>query len=103
MAKRVTINFLLDLAGFILLVLLAVTGSIMKYILPPGSGGRGQTLHDGPGREHIKTLMSMSRHEWGNIHFILAILFLIAITLHIYLHWGWIKNYVKSHLFGKTC
>ena len=103
MAKRMTINFILDLAGFGLLVSLAVVGVIMKYVLPPGSGGRGRALHDGTGGEHIKTLMSMSRHEWGDIHFILAVLFLLVIVLHIYLHWGWIKNYVKLHLPGRSC
>lgn len=88
MAKHATINFVLDLVGFSLLVLLAVVGLIMKFVLPPGSGGCGRMLHDGQGREHIETLMSMSRHERGNVHFILAVLFLITIILHIYLHWG---------------
>lgn len=103
MAKRATINFILDFAGFIVLILLTVTGLIMKYVLPPGSGGYGRALHDSEGREHIKTLMSMSRHEWGSIHFVLAVLFLVVMILHVYLHWGWIKNYVKSHLFGRAC
>ena len=97
--KRSSLNFIIDLAALLNLLGLASTGFIMKYILPPGTGGRGRRLHGGIGGEHIKELWSMSRHEWGSIHFYLALLFVILMVLHIILHWGWIKNYFKS-LFG---
>jgi hypothetical protein len=98
--RRTTLNFVIDLVSFLNLLGLAVTGFIMKYILPPGTGGLGRGLHSGGGRgEHIKELWSMTRHEWGRIHFYLAILFIILMFVHIVLHWGWIKNYFKS-LFG---
>lgn len=97
--KRVTVNFVVDLVSFIDLLGLAFTGIIMKYILPPGSSGLGRLEHGGPGREHIKSLWSMTRHEWGRIHFYLAAFFLALIVVHIILHWSWIKNYLKS-LFG---
>jgi len=98
MMKRTTLNFIIDLVSFINLLALAFTGLIMKYILPPGTGGRGRQLHGGAGREPIKDLWSMTRHEWGDIHFYLALLFVILIVVHIILHWGWIKNYCKSFL-----
>ncbi len=97
--KRVTLNFIIDLVSFICLLGLAFTGFIIKFTLPPGTGGRGQQLHEGLGREHIKTFGSMTRHEWGDIHFYLAVVFAVLIVVHIILHWGWIKNYFKS-LFG---
>jgi hypothetical protein len=97
--KRGTLNFVVDLVGFIDLVCLILTGFIMKYILPPGTGGRGRMLHGGGGREDIKELWSMTRHEWGYIHFWMALLFVALIALHIVLHWGWIKNYFKL-IFG---
>ena len=96
MIKRSSLNFIIDLAGFINLLTLICTGIIMKYILPPGTGGRGQLLHGGRGGEHIKQLWSMTRHEWGNIHFYLAVLFIVLMTTHIILHWTWLKNYLKS-------
>ena len=96
--KRVTLNFIVDLVSFISLLGLAFTGFIVKFVLPPGSGGHGRQLHEGLGREHIKALWSMSRHEWGDIHFFLAVLFLALMVVHIILHWGWIKNYFKSLL-----
>jgi len=70
--KRGTINFIIDLVSFVNLLCLAVTGFIMRYILPPGSGGRGRMFRGGRGGqagEQIRELWSMTRHEWGDIHF----------------------------------
>jgi len=102
--KRTTVNFIIDLAAFLDLLCLACTGFIMKYILPPGSGGRGRMFRGGRGagehaNEQIKELWSMSRHEWGDVHFYLAVLFVVLMLVHIILHWGWIKSYFRS-LFG---
>jgi len=38
----------------------------------------------------------MTRHEWGSIHFYLAVVFVVLMVIHIILHWTWIKCYVKS-------
>ena len=94
--KRSTLNFTVDLISFLSLLGMTLTGIIMKYILPPCSGGCGREVSGGPGREHVKDLLSMTRHEWGDIHFYLALLFIVLMTAHILLHWTWIKNYVKS-------
>ena len=71
--KRSALNFVIDFIAFLNLLALALTGLIMKYILPPGSGGLGRAAHDGRGRESVKTLLSLSRHQWGSIHFYLAL------------------------------
>jgi hypothetical protein len=97
--KRSTLNFIVDLVSFLILLGLAFTGLIMRYVLPPGTGGRGRELHGGGGAEQIKELWSMTRHEWGDIHFYMVVVFVILMVVHIVLHWGWIKSYFKS-LFG---
>ncbi|MHC4365161.1 MAG: DUF4405 domain-containing protein, partial [Planctomycetota bacterium] len=71
--KRSTLNFIIDLAAFIDLLAIVFTGIIMKYILPPGTGGRGRQLSGGRGTEHIMDLWSMTRHQWGDVHFYLAL------------------------------
>ena len=38
----------------------------------------------------------MTRHEWGSIHFYMAVVFVVLMIVHIVLHWTWIKHYVKS-------
>lgn len=97
--KRSSLNFIVDLVSFIDLLGIVLTGIIMKYVLPPGTGGCGREVSGGMGREHIRSLWSMTRHEWGSIHYYLALLFIVLMTAHILLHWGWIKNCFKS-LFG---
>lgn len=97
--KRSSLNFIVDFASFVSLLGIVFTGIIIKYVLPPGTGGCGQELSGGLGREHIRDLWSMTRHEWGNIHYYFALLFIVLMTAHILLHWDWIRNCFKS-LFG---
>ncbi len=102
--RRATVNFIVDLVGFTNLLLLAATGSIMKWVLPPGSGdgGRGYGYGfrggRGPGPGQVRQLLGLSRHDWGDIHFVLAAIFAVLILVHIILHWTWIKTCAKSIL-----
>ena len=105
--RRTTLNFIMDLIGFFNLLLLATTGAVMKWVLPPGSGGGGGGhgygfrggRGPGPGAGQVKQLLGLGRHDWGDVHFILAVLFVLLILVHIVLHWGWIKICAKSILF----
>jgi len=102
--KRGTINFVIDLLAFLILLGLGFTGYIIKYVLPPGSGGRyGRGFRGGRGSaeavEQIRQFWSLGRHDWGDVHFYLAVAFALLMIVHIVLHWGWIKCYVKS-IFG---
>jgi len=105
--RRTTVNFVVDLIGFVDLLLLAATGGIMKWVLPPGSGG-GDGGHGygfrggrgfGAGGEQIRQLLGLGRHDWGAIHFYLACAFLAVILVHLVLHWAWIKTCAKSIFF----
>ena len=100
--KRSSLNFIIDSFSFLVLAGLAFTGFIMKFVLPPGTGGHGRGFRGGRGieqvGERVKYFWSMTRHEWGNIHFWLAAIFIVMMIVHIILHWGWIKNYFKSLL-----
>jgi hypothetical protein len=104
--KRSTVNFVIDLLAFLVLLGLGFTGFIMKYVLPPGSGGRyGRGFQGGRGlaesAEQIRQFWSLGRHDWRDIHFYLAIAFIILVIIHIVLHWTWITCYVKS-LFSSS-
>ncbi len=94
--KRTTLNFIVDLFSLISLLGLIFTGFIIKNILPPGTGGRGQVIHGGLGAGHVKALLSMTRLEWGDIHFIISVVFVVLMLVHLVLHWTWIKCYFKS-------
>ena len=75
--KRSNVNFTVDCLGFAAFVLLTATGVLMRYVLPPGSG-------------RSTTIWGLDRHEWGDIHFWIAIAFFAALALHLFLHWRWI-------------
>jgi len=94
--KRTTLNYIVDFLALIDLLFLTCTGIIIKYILPPGTGGRGQELHGGQGAGHAKALLSLTRHQWGSIHFYISVIFIVLVLLHLILHWTWIKNCTKS-------
>jgi hypothetical protein len=94
MMKRATLNFIFDIASFIALLLLALTGSILKFVLPPGSGGLGWrggrfSSSDLP-TDQVKYFFGLQRHEWINVHFYVVLIFLALIIVHIILHWRWI-------------
>lgn len=100
--SRSTLNFVLDMMSFLDLIGLAVTGYVMRYTLPPGTGGMGRSLHGSAGRGvQVEELWSMTRHEWGSVHFYLAVVFIALMIAHIILHWSWIKCYAKSSLVHK--
>jgi hypothetical protein len=82
MSKSI-INFIVDAVAFIAIVLLAATGVLMRYVLPAGSG-------------HFITLWGMDRHEWGQIHFWIAIALIGIMVIHLFLHWRWIVCIVKG-------
>jgi hypothetical protein len=79
--KRPTLNFAIDAVAFAGFVLLATTGVLMRYILPPGSG-------------RFLTIWGLDRHEWGQIHFWISFIFLGILAVHLVLHWRWILNVI---------
>jgi hypothetical protein len=81
--RRTTLNFIVDFAGFAAFVLLAASGVLMRYVLPPGSG-------------HFSTVWGLDRHEWGSIHFWVAVGFLSVLALHLFLHWRWIVTVLRG-------
>jgi hypothetical protein len=93
--SRNKLNFVLDLTSFCDLLGLIFTGYIIKYTLPPGTGGNGHILHGSGQNVHLKELWLMTRHEWGEIHFYLAVTFMVLMVCHIILHWNWIKHNMK--------
>jgi hypothetical protein len=88
--KTVVKLFWVDLMNLILFLGLTFTGIVVKYVLPPGSGhprGGGMGFHGG---RPVLTLWGMDRHAWGEIHFGLAILLIVAVIIHLIQHRQWI-------------
>ena len=77
--KRNKLNYLIDLLSLLLFCGLVWTGSLIYFILPPGSRSGGGL-----------TLWGLDRHQFGDIHSGLAVALAIALIIHIALHWRWI-------------
>jgi len=75
--QRTKTNFIVDAVSFAGFTFLIATGVLVRYVLPPGSG-------------HTTTLWGLDRHQWGGIHFWIAVLFLSVMAIHLFLHWRWI-------------
>lgn len=88
--RRTTLNFIVDLAAWVAMILLGATGLIVRYVLPAGSGGRG-------GGSQL-LLWGFGRHDWGALHFWLSIALGVLIVLHIVLHWNWVCATTRRHL-----
>lgn len=77
--KRSKLNFIFDAIAFAGFVFLTTTGVLMRYVLPPGSS-------------RFSTIWGLDRHGWGDIHFWISIAFLGVLTMHLLLHWRWVKG-----------
>ncbi|MCS6771862.1 MAG: DUF4405 domain-containing protein [Kiritimatiellae bacterium] len=79
LANKLTWNRIVDFLLWLSISLMAATGFILRYRLPPGSrGGRGLEI------------WGLSRHEWGDLHAWLAYVAIALVLLHLALHWKWL-------------
>ena len=92
--KRNTINFWIDALTLVAFVGVVWTGFLIEYVLPPGHGRGG-----GGGRGLV--LWGWNRHDYGLVHYYLAIAMLVLILAHVWLHWAWVCNTI-GNLLGKT-
>ncbi len=81
--NRPAAYFVIDAVAFAGFVLLTSTGVLMRYVLPPGSG-------------HRTTIWGLDRHDWGTIHFWIAVAFLGTLALHLLVHRRWIASVVRG-------
>jgi hypothetical protein len=62
----------------------------LHYILPPGSG-------------RLVTIWGMNRHQWGGFHFWFAVVFMLLIIFHLFLHWKWVVvNMIRGNKGKKS-
>ncbi|MBW2239813.1 MAG: DUF4405 domain-containing protein [Deltaproteobacteria bacterium] len=77
-----------NVLSFILFILLSVTGLLNWFVLPRGYEARGSVLVS------IRHIL-IAIHEWT------ALIFMITITIHIILHWKYIRSNLKKYSIMK--
>jgi len=82
MTDKGKLNFIIDGLLFLVMMAMAGLGFLMKYILVPG---RERWVKYG--RNVNLTLFGWDRHDWGDIHLDLGLIFLGLLVVHIILHW----------------
>ena len=70
-------------------LVMAATG-LVAYITPQGRIAYWNDWH----------LLGLSKTQWGNIHIISSILFVIAGSFHIYFNWKALLNYLVDKVKG---
>ena len=84
-------NALVDTLAYVGFVALAVTGLVMRFQLPPGSGGEhGGRGGAGSGDRAVSLLWGATRHDWGGLHYWIALGLFAVLAVHLALHWKWI-------------
>ena len=86
--NRTKVNYGVDSLSMLLFLALALTGMLLAFGLPGGIGRDAQ-------------LWGLSRHDWGEVHFWIAVSFLLAIAVHFVLHWTWIRATSFSKLIDR--
>jgi len=83
--KRSTLITLTDVLAFIAFLFLTSSGILLRYLLPPGSGRWSE-------------VWNMTRHEWGTLHYWIALLFFAVLAFHLLQHWRFVLGLFRGHL-----
>lgn len=88
--KNLKINFIVDIALSLMFSAVIGTGLLIKYVLLSG-----RDVWSVYGRKDIQLeYWGLTRHEWGELHLILGLLFLCLLVVHLLLH----KKLIQSML-----
>ena len=78
--KKIKLNAYVNILSLISLILSAISGLILLWVLPNGTGKLGAIF------------LNISRHYWVYLHNYSSLIFLGFMVLHLLLHFNWIKN-----------
>lgn len=87
------INIIIDIAMFVLMLLLIAVGVLIRYALI--SGAERWVKY---GKNVELTVGGMDRHEWGLIHLIIGILLIVLLIFHLVFHWSQMISMLKRLL-----
>lgn len=80
--QSATLTKIIDLLSFIVLVAMISTGALLEFTLPARSGPL--------------SVWGMTRHEWGDLHSNISLVFLVLLSAHLLLHLKFIKYAVTG-------
>ncbi len=91
------LNLSIDIIMLLLLMPLAGIGFLIKYVLIPG-----MQRNERYGADVELEFWGLTRHQWGSVHLIISIVFLVLLLIHIILHWKMIVCIFRRMVPNKT-
>ncbi|TKG97382.1 DNA-binding protein [Puteibacter caeruleilacunae] len=89
--KKSKLNLLIDILMFVIMVLVAGIGFLIRYVLVPGF--QRNAIY---GNDVELYYLGMDRHQWGTIHLWLSLALIFLLLLHIVFHWKQIVGIFKT-------
>jgi hypothetical protein len=77
------LNLIIDMLLLLCIAAMAGIGLLMKYVLI--AGYQRWEIYN---RNVELFFLGLDRHDWGAVHFVIGLFFLVLLILHIILHWG---------------
>ena len=84
--KKSDFQYFVDTLLFIAVCSTTVVGLLLGFVIPKGRG-----------QEWTHSFLGLHRHEWGEIHLVLSLSFLLLLCLHIGLHWTWVVQTTRRY------
>jgi len=89
--KKSKINLIIDALLLLCMAAIAGIGLLMRNVLVPGY--KRWEIYNSNVELYFRGL---DRHQWGTIHFVIALVFLALLILHIVLHWSMIVGIYRK-------
>lgn len=80
--KKTTINFVINILMMLCMSALVGIGFLIKFNLISG-----QESWLKYGENYHLIMLGMNRHEWGTVHLVIGLAFLVLLLFHVILHW----------------
>ena len=77
------LHLVVDVLAYLAMACLAATGLVLLYRLPHGSPREGFTL------------LGLDRHEWGDIHWWVAVATMAVTAMHLVIDWKALKGALR--------
>jgi Domain of unknown function (DUF4405) len=84
-------RYVVDVILFVCLGGMTLIGVLLGLVIPAGPVAA----------ESAKYFLGLHRHQWGNIHAYLSIVFIVLMVVHIVLNWKWVKTRTRQ-IFKRT-
>ncbi len=97
LARQARVNFSLNSLLFVAFFLVNLSGLIAWLVLPSGGYQGGRNPFYGA------TLLTLTRHDWKDLHLWAGLAMIVILVIHLALHWQWVMCVVRRYTQAAFC